>query len=113
MDPDMMETKKNQIKHGYLEENSWDYGSNDLEELTISLDWSRELQLKNLQWLDENLDNWNLSRRAALMERMGASRAEILAWWEQHRKYGSAYEPLLRMYEETDLNKAMDLVRVP
>ena len=100
-----------ELLHGYVEENNWDYGGDDLEKLIFSLDWSAELQEKNLQWLDEHLDEWHLSRRAALMERMGASSSEILAWWWQHRQYGSAYEPLLRLYEETDPDKAIELVR--
>lgn len=45
------------------------------------------------------------------MERMGASKAEVLAWWEQHRNDDGAYHPLLRLYEEENLPKAIDLVR--
>lgn len=97
--------------HEFLEDSDWDYGSDDLEELILSLEWSRELQQKNLQYLDDNLDSWRMERRAELMERMGASSSEIIAWWEQFRENGSTYRPLLRLYEEHDLPKAIELVR--
>lgn len=97
--------------HEFLESSDWDYGSDDLEELILSLDWSQELQQKNLSYLDEHLDSWRMERRAELMERMGASRTEIIAWWEQFREGGNVYRPLLRLYEEHDLPKAIELVR--
>ena len=97
--------------HEFLEGSDWDYGSDNLEELILALNWSEELQQKNLQYLDDNLDSWRMERRAELMEHMGASKAEIIAWWEQFRKNGSAYHPLLRLYEEYDLPKAIELVR--
>lgn len=97
--------------HEFLEGSDWDYGSDDLEELILSLNWSEELQQKNLQYLDDNLDSWRMERRAKLMERMGASSSEIIAWWEQFRENGSAYRPLLRLYEEHDLSKAIEMVR--
>lgn len=97
--------------HEFLEGSNWDYGSDDLEELILALNWSAELQQKNLQYLDDNLDSWRMERRAELMERMGASSSEIIAWWEQFRENGSAYRPLLRLYEEHDLSKAIELVR--
>lgn len=97
--------------HKFLEGSDWDYGSDDLEELILTLNWSEELQQKNLQYLDDNLDSWRMERRAELMERMGASSSEIIAWWEQFRESGSAYRPLLRLYEEHDLSKAIELVR--
>ena len=97
--------------HELLEDSDWDYGSDDLEELILSLEWSRELQQKNLQYLDDNLDSWRMERRAELMERMGASKTEVIAWWEQFRESGNVYRPLLRLYEEHDLPKAIELVR--
>ena len=97
--------------HEFLEGSDWDYGSDDLEELILSLNWSEELQQKNLQYLDDNLDSWRMERRAELMERMGASSSEIIAWWEQFRGSDDAYHPLLRLYEEHDLSKAIELVR--
>lgn len=97
--------------HEFLEGSDWGYGPDDLEELILSLNWSRELQKKNLEYLDDNLDSWHMEQRAELMERMGASKAEIIAWWEQFRKNDSAYRPLLRLYEEHDLPKAIELVR--
>ena len=97
--------------HEFLEGSDWDYGSDDLEELILSLDWSQELQQKNLSYLDEHLDSWRMERRAELMERMGASRTEIIAWWEQFRESGNVYRPLLRLYEEHDLSQAIELVR--
>lgn len=97
--------------HEFLEGSDWDYGSDDLEELILSLNWSEELQQKNLQYLDDNLDSWRMERRAELMERMGASKSEIIAWWEQFRESGNVYRPLLRLYEEHDLSKAIELVR--
>ena len=97
--------------HEFLEGSDWNYGSDDLEELILSLDWSRELQQKNLEYLDDNLDSWRMERRAELMERMGASKAEVIAWWEQFRESGNVYRPLLRLYEEHDLPKAIELVR--
>lgn len=97
--------------HEFLEGCDWDYGPDDLEELILSLNWSKELQEKNLQYLDENLDSWRMERRVELMERMGASKSEIIAWWEQFRERSDAYRPLLRLYEEDDLPKAIKLVR--
>ena len=97
--------------HEFLGDSDWDYGSDNLEELILSLNWSRELQKKNLQYLDDNLDSWHMEQRAELMERMGASKAEIIAWWEQLREGGNAYRPLLRLYEEHALPKAIELVR--
>ncbi len=99
------------LLHEFIENGDWNYGSSDLEDLVLSLSWSRELQQKNLEWLDENLDSWRMRRRAELMARMGASRAEVIAWWEQHRNDDSAYHPLLRLYEEDNLPKAIELVR--
>lgn len=99
------------LLHEFMEDSDWDYGSADLEDLILSLSWSRELQQKNLEWLDKNLDSWRMRQRAELMERMGASRAEVIAWWEQHRNDDGAYHPLLRLYEEECLPKAIELVR--
>ena len=45
------------------------------------------------------------------MERMGASKAEIIAWWEQHLSDDGAYHSLLHLYEEDSLPKAIELVR--
>ena len=94
-----------------MENSDWNYSSNDLERLVLSLDWSLELQQKNLEYLDDNLDSWRMRQRAELMERMGASKAEVIAWWQQHRNDDSTYHPLLRLYEEEDLPKAIELVR--
>ena len=99
------------LLHKFKENSDWNYGSDNLEELILSLDWSRELQQKNLQYLDENLDSWRMCQRAELMERMGASKVEVIAWWEQHRNDDGAYHPLLRLYEEENLLKAIELVR--
>ena len=99
------------LLHEFMENSDWTYGSDDLEELILSLDWSREFQQKNLEWLDENLDSWRMRQRAELMERMGASKSEVIAWWEQYRGNDSAYYPLLRLYEEENLSKAIELVR--
>ena len=100
------------LLHGFLGEDcTWGYGSSDLESLILPLGWSYELQQKHLEWLDENLDDWRMQQRAELMEHMGASTAEVIAWWEQHCETDSAYRPLLRLYEENDLPKAIGLVR--
>ena len=99
------------LLHEFLESSDWIYGSEDLEDMILSLDWSLELQQKNLEYLDEHLDSWRMDRRAELMERMGASRAEVIAWWEQYREHDGAYRPLLRVYEEEDPAKAIGLVR--
>ncbi len=99
------------LLHEFMEDGNWDYGSDDLEEMILSLDWSAELQRKNLEYLDENLNTWRMRQRAELMERMGASKAEIIAWWEQHREDDGAYYPLLHLYEEENLPSAIELVR--
>ena len=99
------------LLHEFMEQSDWNYGSADLEELILSLDWSRELQQKNLEYLDDNLDSWRMRQRAELMERMGASKAEIIVWWERHRNDDGAYHPLLRLYEEDNLLKAIELVQ--
>lgn len=99
------------LLHEFLEDSNWNYGTDDLEELILSLSWSLELQQKNLEYLDDNLDSWRMRQRAELMERMGASKAEIIAWWEQYRKDDGAYHPLLRLYAEDNLPKAIELVR--
>lgn len=100
-----------ELLHDFLEDSNWNYGSDDLEDLILSLSWSPELQQKNLEYLDDNLDSWRMRQRAELMERMGVSKAEIIAWWEQHRNDDGAYHPLLRLYEEDSLPKAIELVR--
>lgn len=100
-----------ELLHDFLEDNNWNYGSDDLEDLILSLSWSPELQQKNLEYLDDNLDSWRMRQRAVLMERMGASKAEVIAWWEQHRNDDNAYHPLLRLYEEENPAKAIELVR--
>ena len=82
-----------------------------MEQLILSQDWSPELQQKNLEYLDDNLDSWRMCQRAELMERMGASKEEVIAWWEQHRNDDGAYHPVLRLYEEENLPKAIELVR--
>ena len=97
--------------HELLEKSSWSWGSDDLEEWILSIDWSPELQQKNLEWLDENLDEWKRPQRAALMQRMGATTEDVIAWWEQYRDDDNAYRPLLELYEEYDLFKAVELVR--
>lgn len=99
------------LLHEFLEDSDWSYGSDDLEDVILSLNWSRELQQKNLEYMDENLDSWRMRQRAELMERMGASKVEVIAWWEQHRNDDGAYHPLLRLYEEENLPKAIELVR--
>lgn len=99
------------LLHGFLEDSDWDWGSDDLEELILSLDWSVELQQKNLQWLDDNLDSGRMEQRAKLMARMGSPDAAVIAWWEQRQDSDSAYHPLLQLYEEHDLPKAIELVR--
>lgn len=97
--------------HKLVEDGNWNYGSEDLEDMILSLSWSPELLQKNLKYLDGDLNSWRLHRRAELMARMGASKAEQIAWWEQHRNDDGAYRPLLRLYEEVDLSKAIELVR--
>lgn len=105
------ERKIHELLHEFLENSDWSYGSDDLEQMILSLNWSREFHQKNLDWLDENMDSWRMRKRAELMERMGASKAEVIAWWEQHRNDDAAYQPLLCLYEEEDLPKAIALVR--
>ena len=95
----------------FLENNDWCCGSDDLEKMILSLNWSAEVQQKNLEWLDENLDSCRMSQRAKLMERMGASASEIIAWWEQYLHSNSSYEPLLKLYEDHDPAKAIELVQ--
>lgn len=99
------------LLHDFLDDCDWDWGSDDLEELIMSLDWSPELQQKNLEWLDDNLDSWRMTYRAELMAHMGASNADVIAWWEQRRESDSAYHPLLQLYEESNPSKAIALVR--
>ena len=99
------------LLHEFLESSDWIYGSDDLEDVILSLGWSWELQQKNLDYLDDHLDSWRMERRAELMEHMGASKEEVIAWWEQYRDNDSAYRPLLRLYEEENLPKAIGLVR--
>ena len=99
------------LLHDFVEDSNWNYGSDDLEQVILSLDWSPELQEKNLEYLDDNLDSWRMRQRAELMERMGVSKAEIIAWWEQHWEDEGAYYPLLHLYEEENLPKAIELVR--
>lgn len=99
------------LLHEFMEDSHWNYGSDDLEDMILLLDWSPKLQQKNLEYLDDNLDSWRMRRRAELMGRMGASNTEIIAWWEQHRNDDGAYHPLLRLYEEDNLPKAIELVR--
>lgn len=99
------------LLHEFLEKSNWNWGSDDLEEWILSIDWPRELQQKNLEWLDDNLDSWKMAKRAALMKRMGAATEEVMAWWEQYREDDSAYRPLLELYEEYDLFKAVELVQ--
>lgn len=99
------------LLHEFMEDSNWNYGSDDLEDLVLSLNWSPMLQQKNLEYLDDNLDSWRMRQRAELMERMGASKAEIIAWWEQHWEDEGAYYPLLHLYEEDNLPKAIELVR--
>lgn len=99
------------LLHEFIADSNWNFGSADLEDLILSLNWSQELQQKNLEYLDDNLDSWKMRQRAELMERMGASKGEIIAWWEQHRNDDGAYHPLLRLYEEVSLPKAIELVR--
>ena len=105
------ERKIFELLHEFLEKSNWSWGSDDLEEWILSIDWPRELQQKNLEWLDENLDSWKMAKRAALMKRMGAATEEVITWWEQYREDGSAYRPLLELYEEYDLVKAVELVQ--
>ena len=99
------------LLHEFLEDSDWNWDSDDLEEWILNIDWSRELQQKNLEWLDENLDSWKMPARAALMKRMGAATEEVIAWWEQYRESDGSYRPLLELYEEYDLPKAIELVR--
>lgn len=104
------ERKIFELLHEFMENSNWNYGSDDLEDLILSLSWSPELQQKNLEYLDDNLDSWRMRQRAVLMERMGVSKAEVIAWWEQHRNDDEAYHPLLRLYEEDNLPRAIELV---
>ncbi len=108
---EQQERKIFDLLHQFWEDSDWDYGSDDLEQVILSLDWSPELQQKNLEYLDNNLDSWRMRQRAELMERMGASKAELIAWWEQYRNDDGAYHPLLHLYEEDNLPKAIELVR--
>ena len=99
------------LLHEFMEDSNWNYGPDDLEDLVLSLNWSPMLQQKNLEYLDDNLDSWRMRQRAELMARTGASKAEIIAWWEQHWEDEGAYYPLLHLYEEENLPKAIELVR--
>ena len=99
------------LLHEFMEDSNWNYGSDDLEDMILSLNWPPELQQKNLEYLDENLDSWRMRQRAELMARTGASKAEIIAWWEQHLEDEGAYHPLLRLYAEDNLPKAIELVQ--
>jgi len=73
MADEQQERKIFYMLHESMESSEWSYGTDDLEELILNTDWSRELQQKNLEWLDDNLDSWRMCQRAALMERMGAT----------------------------------------
>lgn len=97
--------------HELMGSSQWSYGTDDLEEWILNTNWAPALLQKNLQWLDDHMDSWRMSQRADLMTRMGASTAEVIAWWEQYRENDSAYHPLLALYEEYDLPKAIELVR--
>lgn len=108
---EQQERKIFDLLHELMEDSDWNYGSDDLEDMILSLNWSPVLQQKNLEYLDDNLDSWRMRQRAELMERMGASKAEIIAWWEQHRNDDGAYHPLLHLYEDDNLPKAIELVR--
>lgn len=105
------ERKVFELLHEFLKKSNWSWGSDDLEEWILSIEWSRKLQQKNLEWLDENLDSWRMPQRAALMQRMGATTEDVIAWWEQYREDDSAYHSLLELYEECDLFKAIELVQ--
>ena len=108
---EQQERKIFDLLHEFMEDSDWSCGSDDLEDMILSLNWSPELQQKNLEYLDDNLDTWRMRQRAELMERMGVSKAEIIAWWEQHWEDEGAYYPLLHLYEEENLPKAIELVR--
>lgn len=97
--------------HEFPGKSDWCYGTDDLEDMILSLNWSQEFQQKNLEYLDANLDSRKMNSRAKLMERMGSSTEDIIAWWEQYRGSDAAYRPLLHLYEETDVSKAIQLVR--
>ncbi len=97
--------------HALLNDDQMIDDSDDLEHMIISLNWSPELQQQNLDYLDENLSTSGMFLRADLMERMGASKGEVIAWWEQHRDNSTAYHPLLKLYQEENLPKAIELVR--
>lgn len=42
---------------------------------------------------------------------MGTPKAKVISWWEQQPDNDMVYHALLRLYEEEDLSKAIELVR--
>lgn len=89
----------------------WDDGAADWEALLVSQDWSEDIARQLLAWLDEHPNNRRMTLRVRLMKKMGASEAEVIAWWEDHRESTRAYQALLGLYEENDLSKAIELVQ--
>lgn len=46
-----------------------------------------------------------------MMEQMGTPKTEVISWWEQQPDNDMVYHALLRLYEEEDFSKAIELVR--
>lgn len=89
----------------------WAYGTDGLESMMVQLDWSEEIEQSLLHWLDEEPNDHRMTLRANLMKKLGATEAELIAWWEQRRESQAAYRALLSLYEENDPPKAIELVR--
>lgn len=94
-----------------IEDEESTYETDDLEDIVSTQVWSRAVQQEYLKWLDKNIDYWHMKQRADLMEKMGASKAEIIAWWEQYRETDAGYHALLKLYSEAEPRKAAELVR--
>lgn len=98
-----------------------DFIRDEVEELFLDLDWEEALQQKNLIMLDYKIAGCGkrdyrisgyLEHREKIMRRLGASEEAVICFWKAHIDRPIAREKLLEIYLQTNMEAAVDMLRV-
>lgn len=97
--------------HKQLANAKWEYGTSDLEDVILTLDWPVTLLQKHLAWLDKNMTEYRLQDRVTLMKKLELEDSEVICYLEQRKDMEESYSLLLSLYEKTDIHKAIRMVQ--
>lgn len=107
-----------QVEIGCIEH---DFIRDEVEDLFLNLDWEESLQQRNLVMLDYKIAGCGkrdyhisgyLEHREKIMRRLGSSEEAVVCFWKAHIDRSIARERLLEIYLQSDVEEAVDMLRV-